>query len=278
MSVTPTINMFTTADDYKVKEIWKNVKGDMPEKFKAVLLFYSEEHEDFEKAIDEWKDVTHSLNGGKRDGNFCICSHDIINNFYVENRRNKNKLRVGPDCIEKYFGEDVYEQCRNILKQHNYRNNGSGKYRMCASCHRHSIPIESEAWWTTCKSCYKKGEIQEAPLVLLEGRKCNMCNKITIKLEEPMWKKTCTFCYKNRKQESSSSSSTEEFKERMCIKCKKTDIDPLASKNHKMCLGCYLGDLDLERICVKCNEMPLKTSAPVHHKMCWKCYKSTLDV
>ena len=69
---------------------------------------------------------------------------------------------------------------------------------MCAACYRHSIPIESEAWWTTCKSCYKKGEIQEAPLVLLEGRKCNMCNKITIKLEEPHWMKTCTFCYKNR--------------------------------------------------------------------------------
>lgn len=201
MSVTPTINMFTTADDYKVKEIWKNVKGDMPEKFKAVLLFYSEEHEDFEKAIDEWKDVTHSLNGGKNDGNFCICSHDIFNNFYVENRYNKNKLRVGSDCIEKYFGEDVYEQCRNILKQHNYRNNGSGKYRMCAACYRHSIPIDTEEWKNLCKSCYKKGETQEAPLVLLEGRKCNMCNKITIKLEEPHWMKTCTFCYKKKKRE-----------------------------------------------------------------------------
>jgi hypothetical protein len=66
-------------------------------KFKEVLLANSVSV-DYKEAIEEW--ISHGEHF--KMSNYCICEHEIINNYIVTNSLNNNQLTIGSCCIKRF--------------------------------------------------------------------------------------------------------------------------------------------------------------------------------
>ena len=83
-----------------LKPMWELIKKSMPDKFKIVLLNYSES-EDYEEALNEWLIVSKDCYIKERHS-YCICSNKISRKFYIVNEINGNVLCLGSSCISKF--------------------------------------------------------------------------------------------------------------------------------------------------------------------------------
>lgn len=100
---------------------------EMQKKYKDVILKYSEEKENFTKAMEEWKlkdfftanDINENLNIKKFDidNPQCICGHSIHNIYVIENVKNGKLLANGEDCINKLKCNEKLKNEVNIFKK-----------------------------------------------------------------------------------------------------------------------------------------------------------------
>jgi hypothetical protein len=147
--------------------IWKKVNGNMPEKFAAVVLKYSEERKDIDIAINEWEFHKYLTDGQSK----CICSHDISDKYFIKNKHNGNILRTGCDCIEKLSNEKLSESIRIKKAAVNYQKKGGGTNRQCSKCNGFYITIKEDISVIICIRCVNKKKKEEAKLKREEDRK-----------------------------------------------------------------------------------------------------------
>lgn len=107
--------------EYSGKEL-----GKMRKRYKKMILKYSEEKEDIEKAIKEWKlvdefetddEYLENISHYDPENPTCICSHHINCVFLIRNKHNLKELINGCDCIKKTNNEEMKEQVDNYIKK-----------------------------------------------------------------------------------------------------------------------------------------------------------------
>lgn len=191
MSEPDYINMMN-GEHYDLSFLWRRAGPNLTNRFEEVIFYFSYEKNNIETALMEW-----SIHNFEDSGNsYCICSHIITREFYVIHRITKSILRIGSDCIEKFGHKEMKLEHHMLATQLNYKNNGSGAYRMCSSCMEHKIFITENSETNRCRRCIKYGLIPHN-LLLLEGKKCIKCNKQSIYLKDN--KEICNYCEFNIK-------------------------------------------------------------------------------
>lgn len=197
MAATEQIDMlhdYKIPDD-RIMELWDELDSKyMPERFSHVLVHFSES-DNFSVAINEWR---HYPGGGKDHQTFCICSKEISDCHYIENKHNGNVLRIGCDCAKKYMTKELAYDIDIAQKQLNYAKYGVGGKRMCVACLKHKIDNDEPSWKTKCKSCYREGR-PEKKIVYQDGRQCVTCHRSNIPADAESWKMQCLSCYRNSK-------------------------------------------------------------------------------
>lgn len=232
-----TIDMLSFNEDEKIISIWnKTKKKSKPELLKAVLFTYSEDKSD--DNFNEWSTYRVKTDEDDDEETFCCCSHTIHDLYFIKNKVNDNVLRVGSECIHKFLPLEAEKDATILRKQLHYQKSGSGKHRMCYSCHRNSIPITEPKWNNTCKKCQKSGLIAETKnIIQLNGRECSECHKVCIPDSEPSWKTQCQSCYKaNHPNYPQNNEDTH----RRCETCKKLCISKEEPFWKKKCVSCYI--------------------------------------
>jgi len=250
-----TIDMQNSIYDSVVMELWEQfgVKS-LPERFLLVLTTYSVSKL-LADAITEWS--MYYVSDSQQVSSFCICSHTISSEYFVRNEHNGNILRIGSECINKFMNDETKQEADVLRRQLNYKKAGNDIHRMCANCHRHSIPKEEPIWKTVCKSCFKKGERSTDPLILADGRECSSCHKMLISKQEPDWKTTCHPCYKNLQS--------------MPIQSKPTYVSNI---KHELDLNDHSKITDSNRQCSSCYMMNIAKEEPSWKTVCKSCYIS----
>ncbi len=235
-TITRKIDMQQQDCDIIVESVYKasNIKCGH---FTTILLYFSDHNEThitphcpvdkvMTKAIEEWE--LYKISDTNEISTTCICTQHIYNEYYIRNVHNDNILRVGSECIQKFMNEHTKQQTSALKRQMEYMRMGSGKYRICASCHKFKIKSEEPAWKNTCKKCFKNGSVSTT-IIYADGRQCAGCKRLTIPSNSPKWKTICTDCFKNK----------DNVQQRMCIGCNKNNIPIYEPSWKTKCVTCF---------------------------------------
>lgn len=217
------IDMLNRNDDEMVKKLWKGTcTSNMPENFTNVLINFSENKNNY---IEEWELINEESKLGI--GSFCICSHEIDNNYFYKNKSNNNILRIGSECMLKLCDELGNEKHKKILKAYKRLKKTNVK-RFCYICGKNNIMPDKPISDKICNPCIQKGyeydDIYESDFAKMCMKKCEICRKIDI-LESPEIQK-CRTCYIENTM-------------RKCIKCNELKINKKEPSWKKKCLKCY---------------------------------------
>jgi len=144
-----------SAVEDSIHNIW-SLGGDMPTKFRNVILAHSTNQSSFGTAIREWLPVLVENEWKLHDDischtNQCICSHDIQDLRFVKNEINGTILMIGNSCIDKF------EYDFPIALSHIGERSIVNTRIMCLSCFRYNIL--SHKYPKYCNQCVKKGHI-----------------------------------------------------------------------------------------------------------------------
>lgn len=147
-------------DDTK-ETIWDTTSSKR-KRFQGVLLRYSKSS-NYDKAILEWEEVpdTNDLSS-----NTCICSQNILDEYYIRNRKTDKVLVVGSECISKFGNDDMKESVAVRKKIKKY----DGTKLPCFSCGSHTKKKEN----AFCKKCCDNGKLTLSKTILEEvgTKKC----------------------------------------------------------------------------------------------------------
>lgn len=176
-----------------VKSLWKSEGTvDMPENFKRVLTYFSV-NKDFDIAVREWFIIPHEGESNTR----CICSHNIIMTLFIKNKYTGSILRVGSECIKKFFPQSIADVVDEVILRQKALLKETGR-RWCGGCKRHNILPDKPIYTKLCNKCWKSGiRTVESVSDTHFNRQCEGCKQYNIPKTEPEWKKVCFVCYKN---------------------------------------------------------------------------------
>ena len=259
-------------DDEKelIESIWLG-KGpeSMPSNFINVMKYFSQSKEDF---FEEWKfnGEDHADYDLEYDSVFCICSHLIKKKFYVKNIVNSNILRLGSECIHKFYGGTSVE---HDMEEYLKRTKVGGVRRWCGGCERNNIVEDAPSWHTMCKKCYKNGVTDTTSSTdEFFNRQCDTCSKYVIPKSEPEWKKQCSQCFKRGVVVEDVEGS------RQCDSCSKYVIPKSEPEWKKQCSQCFkrgvvVEDVEGSRQCDGCLKHVIPKSEPEWKKQCSQCFK-----
>lgn len=128
------------------EEVWENVKG-KTERFQEVITKCSVS-EEYDDAIEEWEEIdSYRMYSGT-----CICSHRIINLFYIRHCITERVLIVGFCCIKKLGSEDM----KNTMKIRTNIRNYKGNIQPCLNCGTH----KKKDCVLFCKQCVSIGSTE----------------------------------------------------------------------------------------------------------------------
>lgn len=232
--------MYSLIDSNEIQEIWEqmglnhcdfnenqNQEAQLkPRRFKAVLLHFSQEKEDLDKALQEWKSFGHPEE--HKEPEHCICSQIIHNSFWVKHKKTYTFLRIGCDCIMKFWQNDLemINSVKDLKRKQDYQKKYKKQsklplHRFCSGCKRHAIDINESEEKTLCHPCWKKQSLQK--------RSCIECGDACINMNEPEWKKLCYSCW--MKKQSSQN--------RSCEDCGHISINIKEPEWKKLCFSCW---------------------------------------
>lgn len=220
----------------------------MPLRFNVVLRHKSQNQCD-DSYIKEWRIV-----GNSEIETRCICSHDIMNTYILENIHNYLKIEVGSCCIKKFMTH-LNDDLKFLESQRVYEKSGSGKFRQCLSCGSYRVGINNPDWKDRCKKCFT----QNNPIKFVRPsdeptRECQKCKKLNIPQSEPEWKKVCRVCYLNNNISAN---------EDQCKNCKSN-----INNNQQYCSICITN-----RECQDCKIKKIGLNEPSYKKRCLECYR-----
>jgi hypothetical protein len=233
----PRMSNYNKDADATIKHIWDILKlktgmTGMPERFKTIITKYSTNKDMmFPLTTDEW--VFDGIDESD-ETSICICSHIIHTKYYIRSKLNGNILRIGDTCVYKCFSSDhpIITQFKAVNNQSNYSVNGTGNNRICNSCGKHKISIESPEWKTVCRSCFKNGSKNTRNVIIPNGKVCSVCKKRV--LENTDWRDKCAPCYKQTIGKSMNSN-------KVMVKCIHCNFNMVGEPEWKRsCLKCFI--------------------------------------